>query len=449
MRMEIGKDKRIMPELRQPNNTLSSYWAMGLMLIIPLSMYTLGITTVTLSEWILLFGSFLFILYRKGKVCIDKNIKGFLFFMLLFFLLTMLDHFIQMRFQSRVIIRNIRVFLCVMYIVVAYNAVTWKTLNRLIRIFAMIASFYIIIQFLAYSLAKVYLPSHLLPLPTSREEDIALNSLLYSKYYFRGSGFFAEPSYAIKFLLPCFVYSLFGWTDEKNTIDYKRALIIAAAILCTTSMQGIVCMVIVVIIRMMSFLSDHKVSVRRVILSMGLALGALLLFYLFSRQQGYTLISNRFATVYLGTFNKGGSASLRLFRGYYVFGEFPFVQKIAGIGYGGLTEYIKTNGITTIHDSIYTTDSAIGYVNGISMVLCSVGIVGFAFFVYFIVRLFKNSTRISRLILLSYIIMLLSGGGVFDLLMVYYLSIVFIENKRKNGQTLVSDVDLSDSRIVS
>ncbi len=418
-----------MIKMKQSEGFLDKYWAICIVTIPIISMYTLGISTITVSEWIMLVGAGAFLLYSKGKVWVDDNIKPFLWFIIVVFAFTMLSQSIQMGFESIVIIRNIRLIMYVVFILVAYNIVETTTLLKVLRVISVVAAVYVLLQFVFYKVLGIYLPSHILPLPTSREENIEVITDMYNRYYFRAYGFFAEPSNVGKFLLPGLAYSLYGWGKDYNKIDYKMTSLIVAAIICSTSMQGIICMVILLAYRFITALKGRYLSKRSLFGGILLSAIMVILFFFFSRQQGFEQVISRFLNLKNGTYIVGGSFSLRLFRGYLVFWQLPFLFKVFGIGYGGLTEYIITNQITTKHDSYYSSFTASGYVNGISLVLCSVGIIGFIVFCWFIIRLFQRINPINKLILIAYVLLLLSGGGIFDHLMVFYLSILFVGEK--------------------
>lgn len=103
---------------------------------------------------------------------------------------------------------------------------------------------YVIIQFIVYFVAGVLLTNKILPLewysdlrPTN--EELLIN---YNTYYYRGTGFFEEPSYAGLYMMPALCMILFD--VGRNRII--KLILIAGCIIITTSVAAIMSMCVII-----------------------------------------------------------------------------------------------------------------------------------------------------------------------------------------------------------
>lgn len=403
------------------------YWAFCVVLIIPFSMYSLGISSVTLSEWSMIFGVLLFLVEKRNKLTIGYDLSLFLKAMFVFFTLSIVSHIIQISdLKTEFIFRHLRLALSILFILIAYNTIDKLVLLRMLRNITIVAAIYVLLQYIFFHVLGIYLPNKLLPLPVFREtgEEVML---LFEKYYFRAYGFFTEPSYFAKFCIPGFAYCLYGW--GKNHLDYFGLALISTAVFCSTSMQGIVLTVFMCILSVILKNDLKKIKINKLVIGIILVLFITLIILGISQQREIDFIARRLAILSEMNFGTGGSISYRLLRGYYVFDQLPWYFQFFGIGFGNLAEYVLENGIYTPFDkSIYSSATVAGYVNGISYILICGGVVGFSVFVYLFYKIYKRSNDVNQIILLTYLLSLFSGGGIFNSFMVYILSIVFIGN---------------------
>ena len=403
------------------------YWTLCLLLIIPFSMYYIGVTSFKLPELLMILGILLFFFVNKGRILISYDLGLFLQMMIILFFLSVISSVARMDLQPASIIRHLRLALYVFFIVIAYVMIEKPVLLKLLRIITIISASYVLVQYFTYFVSGIALPNNLLPLPVSRE-TVEEFSTTFEKYYFRAFGFFAEPSFFAKFIIPGFAYSLYGW--DKKKIDYFSCILIAVAIFCSTSLQGIVFIIFMVLCRGRHFLHNKRVSVVVIRRMLFFVLFLLFFLYFFSQYKGWDYILLRFDNLLSFDFRAGGSMSFRLLRGYFVYDQLPLLFQIIGLGFGGIADYIIANNIYTPFDvSIYANATAAAYVNGISYVLITGGIFGFIVFAYYYYKIYNHANTVNKLILLTYLLMLFSGGGIFNITMCYFFAFVFIGNK--------------------
>lgn len=144
-------------------------------------------------------------------------------------------------------------------------------------------------------------------------------------------------------------------------------------------------------------------------------------------------ISSIFAVSYGGTLARS-STGIRVYRGFALFAALPIFYKIIGVGLGNLGNFVVENDIYTNFDYFFTSLHQFEYVNAISGLLLSSGVIGALYFVFYIIGLFKITNSQGRLILLILIVLLFAGDSIFSMNTVLYLSLVYIGQNRFEGE---------------
>lgn len=100
------------------------------------------------------------------------------------------------------------------------------------------------------------------------------------------------------------------------------------------------------------------------------------------------------------------TGSLRVLRGFYIFRQLCFEQKIFGSGMGNFQNFLISSGITTIFDTGLEVGNE--YMNTFSYILNNTGLVGIIIFSIFVVKLFvKNRSEVVRVFLLVWLVMIM------------------------------------------
>lgn len=243
-------------------------------------------------------------------------------------------------------------------------------------------------------------------------------SALISTPNYRVSSVFLEPAYHSAYVLPWLFLTLFNVNHiKRNTSRKFLILAITATIGCllTTSMIGIVGVSVAWLIYFWKNIFSRKSFAYVLILPIFLAVGV----YFFQLDAIQAQFLSKIHS--LQDLTRPTSLSLRLIRGYYCFLELELVQKIFGCGYGMLYQFFIQNNIQTILD---TSGIVITYMNGLSLLVCSVGLVGT---VLYVVPMFMGIRKYLKLIplLICWIMLQISAqsfdGPTYYLLMLYIL----------------------------
>ena len=304
-----------------------------------------------------------------------------------------------------------------------------STVNALIlyRKVCLVAAIYTILQTVIYYAFGVVLPIKILPFPWNRTNAEVLD--FFQNYYFRGFGPFIEPSDLAKFLLPGLAFSLYGWeyavSGEKSSNNLETVIILAA-ILCSTSVQGI----LIAGVTCLCFLfSNNNISPKKKVAF--LILFMLVVLWLFTSDQFSAPLSR--ITGLLSGEKQGYSSGMRLFRGFAYWGQLPFINKLVGVGLGCVGEFAYENNIVTEFDHYLRTLPNLEYGSGISLVLVQSGLIGFSFFVAFVYSTWKRINHVSKSILIQLIMILASGSGFLSVHTFFCCYLIFFERTSKNG----------------
>ena len=398
--------------------------------------YSTIIPGVTLSELMLIISCLIIIIKRNFHISMKNTKVLFLYYgiAVLFFIISTIISGVHFSVESEfeVITRLIRSFAYVIFIIIYSDNIGYKEgFYKLYRIFCYVAALYAIIQFIVYVFAGVVIPVKVLPFPIRRDvsTDALLNS--FSKTTYRGMGFFVEPSYLTKFLLPGFVFSVLGWGKDKR--DYFCAVLISISLIISTSLQGIVIWGITII---GILIIKKKITTKDIGRVVGIVL-AILAILLVSYKLGLLgRVFNRLSG--FESNNIDSSSQIRLLRGFAYWWKLPILMKIIGVGTGNSANYAYTFGIRTAFDYKHSTSIAnLSYMSAFSKILVESGIPCLVIFVYLFVRFFKITNNTGKLLCVQYLLTMLSGSDFLSVLTVFYFCYISMEINKGNFDNLL------------
>lgn len=245
---------------------------------------------------------------------------------------------------------------------------------------------------------------------------------------YRASAFFLEPSYFASFCLPILFIALFNSDARLSTKNIVRCLFVTVSVCLTTSMLGIVGCVIAWSIYLAQMLWTSKR--RKLIILIPIVIGVGLYIYNLDSVQAQ-ILSKMYSAQNL---TMSTSLSVRLTRGWYCFAQLSPVHKMIGVGYGCVGPFFTQHNITTIIDGEGIVNS---YMNGISLMLCSMGIIGSLLYLFPLFKMFIQNKKICMLLVCWGILMFTSQ--VFDSANYFVLMIfiILISGERREDGMIV------------
>lgn len=238
---------------------------------------------------------------------------------------------------------------------------------------------------------------------------------------YRPCTFFLEPAHQAQYCLPWIAMALTRnpINDEKKWLH--RIIFVSTGVVLTTSSLGIVGCALLWMYYIASITSTNSGKFRNVVVMIS-TLFAIVVFVV--SQDG---ISQQVLERFLSLMSdEGSSTTLRLFRGIACFAQMDIPYKFFGCGYGNITEFLQEHNITTIYDKNL---EVIAYMNGLSTVLCGLGILGLVSYIYMILGSSKDNKSGCRNILLFTLLIVMATSSVFHSA-TYFMLMSFLQAKK-------------------
>lgn len=209
----------------------------------------------------------------------------------------------------------------------------------------------------------------------------------------RSCSFFSEPAHFAQFLLPLFAIELFY---DKSRRHLLFAIIIGLTLLLLQSGNGLFGLIVVLLSAIPYF---RKIKQRNTLFMFLLYVVIVFVagYFFFNSEMGNSMLGRQEE---LSISYEGGSMSgfLRVWRGYYVFSDYSFFEKIFGCpDITAQVEHIKSVGLLI-------GTSAELYFNAFQKILLNTGFIGVLIFVFIVVKLWRDNSFCGRVILLTFVV---------------------------------------------
>lgn len=375
----------------------------ALVMLLPfLYQYASPIIFISLGEFLLFPFIVMFLIdilaYPSKSIFIDRAL---LVFLLLTFLLTFIVGVNGLYFSAY---DSLTLFARVLFysalIFVSRSHFRLMLAMKVYTVFTVVFSVYLLLQYAAHMAAGINLPLTLpFPLFYAEQRDYIVQGNLewyYNNYMFRPSSLFIEPSYFTSYALGNLCYQLF-YVDEKHVQPTARNYIITAlismALIASTSSAGILGLVLIFAYFIMKKITTKRNSTvyingKYVLLSVLIIIGLLFLY------------TSKFASEGVGRTLKGASIAARIYRGFYVYGEFDLFHQIFGVGLNNLADYMNFYGLHTPYD-----ETNLNIVASLIGTLVCNGWLGFLSLCYYLFSLYRRQVTLfgkSIVLLIAY-----------------------------------------------
>ena len=219
----------------------------------------------------------------------------------------------------------------------------------------------------------------------------------------RASGVFTEPQAYCSYIIPLLISLLF----RKKIIS---AIFISVALIASTSSQGIILGIIV----WSYFIVFSKGNSRKKFFGFLSIVFAIIFafFVMWSNPIFQPIIDKMLAIEILGY-------DIRLTKGFMIYYEMPIMDKVTGIGFGNLSNYLL-NGHFDFIWIILTRDELLGYITTMSSVLVNFGIIPFFLYVNIFRENWKSGTPEAKLVLIVIFISSFTQTILFNAWFVFY-----------------------------
>lgn len=380
-----------------------------------LRQYPSYIPGITLGELFLII-SLLLIFPTMNLFLVSRKPVFLIIFWIIGLLTTLLTVLINQTLTFEITTRFIRYSFYIVVILISVKKFNLTFGLKIYRKICILVSVYLLLQIIVYNFNGYILPINILPIRFIRNISMERMYYIARKYYFRPHSVFTEPGYAVHFLLPGLIFSLFGWF-EKSKIDFITSTVIFISLILSTSVQGIILGLFIIglfLLTKINNISSYFYVIRNTLIIFIVIIMLLILYNVSAIQIAINKVNNITRSV-----------GLRLFRGFLIFNDLPLLTKIIGVGHGNVGKYVIENEIHTKYDPEVLTPNFASYVNGISRIMLYYGFIGFSVFLIFYFDILKKTEVPFKILSLTYLVLLMGAGGFFSIELIFYFSFIY------------------------
>lgn len=219
----------------------------------------------------------------------------------------------------------------------------------------------------------------------------------------RASGVFTEPQAYCSYILPLLIMLLF-----KRRI--KSAIFVSIAIFASTSSQGIIIALIIWGYYLIVYEENGKKKFFRFLGGMLVLILALLVL---RNIPTFAPIIDKIFSISINGYD------IRLTKGFQIYWAMPLRDKITGIGFGNLHDYLLSGKFNFFWIRL-TRDELLAYITTMSNVLVSFGIVAFFLYINIFRKNWKPGTPEAKLMLIVILVSSFTQTALFNAWYVFY-----------------------------
>lgn len=251
---------------------------------------------------------------------------------------------------------------------------------------------FIIQEFMYASLGYRFVA--MIPFLDVKYPDMSMASFIYGQmYYPRSSSFFLEPAHMAHFILPYLAYSLGKNSSGLSLNKYIEPILLTSILFILRSGCGVIGASAIWLLYLIHV--DLPGPKKVIFFSIGLLIASFTFNKLASTEIGTSLLDRSSEIEVGGDYERSGT--IRIFRGYYVYGAMNFIQQLFGVGTGGSVNVIEQS---PYFKMFFGTER---YLNNIQMFLVGFGMIGTMLFSFHFRKLFKANNLSGKLVLIAFL----------------------------------------------
>jgi hypothetical protein len=423
------------------NKIISSIITFFIIILPFLIYYEISFFEIELMTVIILFLfllEFLFFFFFKNKK-IDKNMKRLFFYFFVLILISLFDFiFFEYSFNQfkNISYLNSYVFFILRMMVFFLGVYLFFDFKKGIKIYVFFSYLIVIIfmvQVITYYIFKIPLEFNIIFLQLQDKYEMAFKRLSINYIFPRFSSLFSEPAHFSQYIIPFFIFKLFGYKNivKKSTVV---ALILSLEIILSTSGNGII---IISLVWGIYFILNLKyISTKKLIIYLLVIISFLLLIYLFSDAPFFNYVLGRLFKE--DPFTQYHPIGFRVFRGFLVFRDLPIIHKLLGVGY---YNELTARNYYNLKDNIYDMPGGYDWMNHFSQILVYFGIFAFFMYVFLLYSLYKRQETITiKILIFSFILLNLTTAMMIDSVWMLYMFLIYsgliLEKENKYNKEL-------------
>ncbi|UBD67979.1 hypothetical protein NXV86_17015 [Bacteroides sp. BFG-257] len=233
----------------------------------------------------------------------------------------------------------------------------------------------------------------------------------------RSTAFFSEPAHLAQFLLPFLAMSIYF---EKGIKRWALGGVTCIALFVLQSGNGVVGLGCIVFAYILSYFTNMNSKLRPVVLVIMICIAVFSYRYLADNESA-EYYSERSEEITMGAVDgEVHSGFYRIYRGFFVYAEYNFIEKIFGINnFAEIQNKIKQSSVSFL----FKEEDM--YFNVIQAFLIKTGMIGLVLYVLTLIGLWKNNTICGRSLLLTFIVFSFMSGLHLTSIMIVYLLVPY------------------------
>lgn len=308
-----------------------------------------------------------------------------------------------------IIIRTVRYFFYLTVIgLCSVRLLNLQYCKKVIAIVSLLATVYIILQYIIYQLSGIILKGYL-PFMKIYVEEYATHNYeqIYSQIMYRPTSFFLEPAHYARYVLIGVVLFLFD-ADKISKKNFFSGVFLSIGILLSTSGQGFFLLMIIwwiFLIKQRNKLDSPALKKTMAFVIIFLPLFLVAIFQIPVIQK----ITSRVFNLEIENIMNTNTAFGGRFGGLKTFFELPFLYKIIGKGFG------------IVPDSVWLSSAAYW--------LYGSGIIVFLIFILYGIICLKRLSGASKYIFVVFMILFFSDDSFYNYMCVVFVSLSLLKTK--------------------
>lgn len=281
---------------------------------------------------------------------------------------------------------------CFIFIIAVFRRGMFKkelSINPFINV-AIIASCFLIVQFILYNIAGIKLYGVAESYRTNITDDIT-----------RPCAFFVEPAHFCRYCCLPLYYLVFKDNSKRRVF---KIILISLAILLSKSSIGYITFAVVWLLWLLKNIRNGHIKLSTV------KKGALVvipsIFAMFTLSTKYELFSFVLDHVSGLNMKEITSGNVRVFRGFFIWIQEGILSKIFGVGFANVKSFLISNRIRTIFDGILETGNE--YMSALSYILVMNGIIGLIIFLFAIGKIYIKGHS-NRILVILFLVLMVSN----------------------------------------
>ena len=321
--------------------------------------------------------------------------------------------------------------------VIAKSFLNYSIFEKWVLRLCVALSVFIIIQSLVYYLTGIVIPGMLVNVTVSTSESVSeiydhLAVMAQRNGYFKANGFLKEAAHCAQALFIGNIIIFERYKVDYDSRNLRLAILFSVASIMTFSASALVFVLCFWSIVCFDNLKMGRISKKMAIPFLFFLIGALFFSLFLDVDLNFSGVIERITTASSAN-TADGSSYYRIYRGFYYWATLPIQFKLFGIGFGNYDNFQRYFHLD------YNNELMNEYMNSISYLLVSSGVIGIVFFFLFIYYLFRDGTSIAKYTIIGLLIMSLSSSPYSSVFWIW-LMLIIINNQKHNPSFLVSEV---------